>query len=388
MGTLTREPRRRVRARPGRPGAAPTPPAPYADRLARLAAALAPARARHVLVTNPADVGYLTGFLGGDSVLLAGPAGTRPVIISDFRYQEELDPLTRWCRVHIRSGAMPAAVAQVIAESRARRVAIQGDHMTAGERDDLARRVPACVLVAVSGLLAELRRRKDAGELALIRRAVRIQEAALLAVLPTIRPGQSELEIAARLEFEMKSRGSSAPAFETIVAARASSSRPHYRPGRVRTSRGGLLLIDWGATVGGYRSDMTRTFALGSWPRAMRDVYAVVLDAHRAAAAALRPGVSNRAVDAVARGIIARAGHGERFGHGLGHGIGCAIHEQPRLGHNVPEAPLAEGDVVTIEPGVYLPGVGGVRLENDYEVTARGSRCLCSLPLDRAWATL
>jgi Xaa-Pro aminopeptidase len=373
------------------PRAKPLPPqtplAVFKDRITRLRAALKPLRLSFALITNPADVAYLTGFLGGDSYLLVGPSSC--TIISDFRYQEELAAVEPLAEVHIRAGSLAAAVGDVFRLRRASKAAVQAEYLSLAEHKSLAKAVGGSArLVPSAGLLQPLRALKHPAEVALIRAAADIQQAALLATLPTIRPGQSELDVAARLEFEMKSRGSTSPAFETIVAARTNGSLPHYRPQAVRLASYQPLLIDWGATVRGYRSDMTRTFALGRWPARLKEVYAVVLDAHLAAAAALRHGATTRDVDAVARTIITRAGYGDSFGHGLGHGIGLNVHEDPRLSHMTPPKPLEQGMVVTIEPGIYLPGLGGVRLENDYLVTARGSQCLCSLPLDIDWATL
>ncbi len=346
------------------------------------------------LVTNPADVGYCTGFLGGDSYLLLPHQGSRgrPVIISDFRYEEELEHQKSFCDIHIRKGSLFDAVAGFMSEHRMTTCAVQTDHLTVTEFESLtkaARKASGCKLLSGNGILARLRAVKDASEVALIKGAIKIQEAALKAVLPTLRPGQSELEVAAALESEMKRRGASSPAFETIIAAGPSGSLPHYRPGKPKTAANKTLLIDWGAVSNGYRGDMTRTFAFGKWPAKLAEVYDIVLEAHHRAAAGLRAGVSTREVDTLARGFIAERGYGPRFGHGLGHGLGLYTHEGPRL-HHLPSAeePLKAGMVVTIEPGIYLPGIGGVRIEDDYLVTDKGSQNLCTLPKSRAWSTL
>jgi Xaa-Pro aminopeptidase len=254
--------------------------------------------------------------------------------------------------------------------------------MTIAERAGLARRLGAGGakrLTDTTGLVARLRVIKDAHEIGLIRKAARIQEAALKAVLPTIKPGQSELEVAARLESEMKTRGSSEAGFQTIVAAGANGSLPHYRPGSKKLSAGKPVLIDWGAVYKGYHADMTRTFALGKWPAKLREVYGVVLEAQMAAAAALGPGKSTADIDNVARAHITRHGYGEFFGHGLGHGIGLSGHEEPRLTNMLAPTRLEAGMVVTVEPGVYLSGVGGVRIEDDYVITEHRAENLCSL---------
>lgn len=363
---------------------------PHAPRLKRLGTLIAAQDAEALLVTNPNDVGYLTGFLGGDSYLLVPARGVRgrPVILSDFRYQEELEPVKSLAEVFIRTGSLTSAVAQVVGGRGLKRLAIQAEHATVAQRDALAKAMRGVKLSAATGLVGALRARKDAHEVKLIRRAIKIQQEALLAVLPTIKPGQTELEVAARLEAEMKSRGSSQPGFQTIVAARANGSLPHYRPGPVRIAANQPLLIDWGAVYGGYHGDMTRTFALGRWPKKIAEIYRIVLDAQLMAADALAPGKSTVEIDAVARDYIARHGYGEQFGHGLGHGMGLDGHEDPRLNRMFASAELEPGHVVTVEPGIYLPGVGGVRIEDDYLITETGAKNLCSLPKDMEWATL
>ncbi|GJQ29398.1 MAG: peptidase M24 [Phycisphaerae bacterium] len=359
----------------------------HAARIQRLRAALASRDEAWLLVTNPLDVAYLTGFLGGDSYLLVGPDGN--TIISDFRYEEELRPIRSIARIHIRTGAMSAAVAETLSGLGVTRCAIQPEYVTLHERDTLARAVgEGRTLVPLAGLVQALRLIKDDAEVAAIRRAVRIQEAALLAILPTLKPGQTELEVAGRLEAEMKSRGSREPGFQTIIAARANGSLPHYRPQRVTLAKNQPLLVDWGAVHLGYHGDMTRTFAFGKWPAKVKEIYRIVLEAQLAAAEALAPGKSTRAIDAVARDLITKAGYGQAFGHGLGHGLGFNGHEEPRLTHMLTETTLQPGMVVTIEPGIYLPGVGGVRIEDDYVITPTGAQNLCSLPKSLDWSTL
>lgn len=361
----------------------------HADRRARLRKALASHGVDAVLVTDPIDVGYLTGFLGGDSyLLLPATARSKPVVISDFRYQEELEPLKPAVSIHIRRGSFGDSIKTLSGGMQLGSIAVQGEHVSLAQFDTLGKAVGKKKLRPITGLVTDLRIRKDETEIAQIRRAVRVQEAALLAVLPTIEPGQTELEIAARLEAEMKSRGSSQPGFNTIVAAGANGSLPHYRPQRVKVRKNQPLLIDWGSVVEGYHGDMTRTFAVGNWSKTMIEIYDIVHEAHLAAAAALAPGKSTREIDGIARDHIAKAGYAEYFGHGLGHGMGMQGHEDPRLNPLYADRVLEPGHVVTIEPGIYLPGVGGVRLEDDFVVTERGAKNLCSLPMDRGWATL
>ena len=360
----------------------------YTARLAKLREAIGTYDISHLLVTNPIDVGYLTGFLGGDSYLLVAKAGGKPTIISDFRYSEELEPTKAIATVFIRKRSMAEAVAELVSDPAVVRCGVQPEHMTLGERDALGAKIGPSRLLPTTALVSGLRAEKDEHEIALISRAIRIQELALVATLPTIKPGQSELEVAARLEMEMKTRGSSQPGFPSIVAAKANGSLPHYRPGQEKVAGNQALLIDWGAIFAGYHGDMTRTFTLGKWPAKVREIYQIVLDAHNMTAAALAPGKKTSEIDAIARNHIAKHGYGEFFGHGLGHGMGMNGHEEPRLTNMLAPTLLKPGNVVTIEPGIYLPGIGGVRIEDDFVVTEKGARNLCSLPKDLEWCTL
>lgn len=358
---------------------------PYPGRLTRLRKLLAPSGADHILITNPLDVGYLTGFFGGESYLLTGQG--RPTLISDFRYEEELQPVKPLADIHIRTKPIAAAAASILGDRRIPRCAVQAEHMTLAEFESLSKLIHPAKLIPTTKLVEKLRIIKDESEIALMRKATRIQEQALLATLPTIKPGQTELEVAARLESEMKSRGSSKPGFESIIAARANSSLPHYRPGPVKLAANQPLLIDWGATYHGYQSDMTRTFTLGKWPKKIAEIYKIVLDAQQLAAAALAPGRTTREIDSIARDYIAKHGYAKQFGHGLGHGLGLSK-EPPYLHHMHDPMTIEPGHITTVEPGIYLPGIGGVRIEDIYIIHDRGAENLCSLPKDMAWATI
>ncbi len=363
----------------------------HSSRVTRLRSLLTLAELDHLLITNPLDVAYLTGFLGGDSYLVVSHSASKPILISDSRYQEEVAPHAVQCKIVIRKAAMSAAVLDVAAGLKGK-LGFQAEVMTVAESNSylaaFKKAKLSVKLVAAPNLLTKLRVVKDALEIGHIKAAVKIQEKSLLAILKKAKAGRTEQEIAARLEAEMQTRGSREASFHSIVAAAANSSRPHYTPNHTKLVKNDLLLIDWGAVVEGYHSDMTRTFALGKWPKKMKEVYKVVREAHDLAAAALAPGKRTLDIDAIARNHIKAAGFGDYFGHGLGHGIGFNIHEEPRVSYMAGDTVLAAGHVVTIEPGIYLPGVGGVRLENDFAITEKGSECLCSLPMDIDWATL
>jgi Xaa-Pro aminopeptidase len=223
-----------------------------------------------------------------------------------------------------------------------------------------------------------MRKIKDEGELKSIQQSIRVAEEAFDVLKQSIRLGQTELELAARIEYEMKRRGSHRPAFPTICAEGPNAALPHAHPGKRKVKSGSAILVDWGAWVGRYCSDLTRVLFVGSIPRELGKVYEIVLEAQRMAIAAIKPGVKMCDVDAVARNFIASQGYKKEFTHGLGHGVGIDIHEAPSLSWRSDEA-LAEGMVVTVEPGIYLPGVGGVRIEDDVLVAKRGCRILTRL---------
>ena len=362
---------------------------PYKDRLERLRALALKQNLNHILITNPLDVGYLTGFFGGDSYLVVSPRLT--TVLTDGRYVEELESVKPLASIFVRKGSMPEAVAEVFSSTRVDRCGFQSEHVTVADLANLTKALgkgPQNRLVATTNLVGQMRVIKDAHEIALIQKAVKLQEDALTATLKQIKVGQSEIEVAAILEFEMKSRGSSKPGFESIVAAKANGSLPHYRPSdKVKVTKGQPLLIDWGATWQGYQGDMTRTFTMGAWPKKVKEIYEIVREAQEASAAAMAPGKMCHEIDKIARDIIDNAGYGEQFDHGLGHGLGISK-EPPWLNPKYPDAKLEVGMVCTVEPGIYLPGVGGVRIEDQYVITEKGAKNFCTLPKNAEWSTL
>ncbi len=352
----------------------------YASRLSRLRTAVKAANVDGLLITNANDIRYLTPFSGEDSYALV--TARKLVLISDSRFAEEIEPLGKWLDIELRKGPIAEKVGEVAGDLKIAKLGVQAEHLTLDNRAQIAKAVGAKKVIETRGLLSKLRIIKDDVELAIIRKAIRCQQEALGATFADLRVGQSEADIAGRLEFEMKKRGADGPAFGTNVSAKANSSKPHYRPSsKVKLTSGKPLLIDWGARVEGYCSDMTRTWGIGSMPKKIRTIYAIVLDAQLAAIDAIHGGASCKQVDAVARRIIDGAGYGEYYGHGLGHGIGLDIHEGPSLSpRSGPRDLLEPGMIVTVEPGIYLPGVGGVRIEDDVLVTAKGRRVLSDWP--------
>lgn len=365
----------------------PNPPklstAPLAARLTALRKRIPAWRADALLITNPRDIRYLTGFVGEDSWAVVPASGGKVVIISDSRFDEEIDKAAPQAKKHIRDTktSLTTALDQVLLKLKARYVAIQEAYLTLHQTRVLSEKVKGVTFIPVDDGLLTQRAIKDKGEVTLLRRAVKIQQEGFRRTMATIKPGMTELEITARLEFEMMSLGAEGPAFQSIIAAGANSSLPHYRPGLAKVEKNNILLVDWGAKLGGYHSDMTRTVALGKMPAKIREIYQIVLDAQLASIAAIKPGALLKDVDAAARDLINKAGYEKQFQHGLGHGIGLQIHESPRFGHNS-EGECQEGQVVTVEPGIYLPGIGGVRLEDDILITKTGHEVLCDLPKD------
>lgn len=352
------------------------------QRQDRLRTRLQQAGCDALLVSNAKDIHYLTGFIGHDSLLLISDAGAW--IVSDARYDEYLDPWRASSVAQVVMGTrhrLDQAIAAVCADKHITRVAIQAEHLTVSARAAFAASLGDVTLQDSSGLVGELRMRKDEAEIASIEQAVAIQQDALRAALSRLELGMAERTFCAMLEYEMKVRGSFCPAFDAMVATGANSSIIHHVTGDSVIEQG-TLLLDWGAKVNGYSSDMTRTFALGAMPQKVQDIYAIVYEAQLAAIDACAPGVTCADVDAVARKVITDAGYGEQFGHGLGHGLGMDTHEPPFFNNLQTDITLEPGMVMTVEPGIYLPGVGGVRIEDDVLITETGSRVLSNWPKD------
>lgn len=351
------------------------------ERAARLAERIADRELDALLVTHLVNVRWLTGFTGSNAaaVVGAGEDGLR-CFVTDFRYlsqsAEEIDPA--WEREIAQD--LLAATVERLPGDRPLRLGFDDAHMSVEDHARLGELAGEGVeLVPAGGMVEELRAVKDAGELEKIRNAARLADAALEEVLGRGLVGRTERDIALDLEFTQRRMGAEAVSFPPIVAAGEHGALPHAQPRDVAVPAGTLVVIDWGAQLDGYASDCTRTFATGEIDPRDREVYDLVLRAQEEALAAVRPGPTGREVDAVAREIIDAAGHAERFGHGLGHGVGLEIHEGPRLARQS-DTKLEAGMVVTVEPGVYIPGAVGVRIEDLVAVTADGHEVLSGLP--------
>ena len=318
-----------------------------------------------VLITDLVNIRYLTGFTGSSGALLISPSQT--VFATDSRYDGQS---ARQCPDLERIIERPCADALLAraVSSGVVRVGFESSHVTVATHTTWLHGFPTASLIGRTELVEIGRVVKDEWEVALLRRACAISDDALAALLPDVVCGMTERDVARRLESYLFDRGADALSFETIVAAGENSAIPHHSPTDRALRTGDLLKIDFGAEFGGYHADMTRTFCLGSPAPWQVEIYDVVREAQEVGRAAVRAGADVSSVDAVARGFIQAAGFGEDFGHGLGHGVGLEIHEAPTLGP-LGTGILAPGTPVTVEPGVYLEGRGGVRIEDTLLVT-------------------
>jgi len=347
-------------------------------RLARLRSGLRERGVDGILVFGLENMRYLSGFTGDSGALLI--SATEAILVTDFRYVEQAREEAPDFRL-VRHEDFFETLAGEVRGLGLGSLAYEGDTVSVRRFARLQETLPGVAWVDQNGLVEGLRAVKDAQELALIEEAAAIADRAFTHILDYVREGAAEREIALELEWYLK-RHSEGPAFPSIVASGPRGALPHAQPGEKELRRGELVVLDFGAIVNGYHSDMTRTVAVRSADERSREIYEIVLRAQLAGLEAVRPGKTGREVDAVARDVIAAAGYGEYFGHGLGHGVGLAIHEDPPRLSPRGEVTLVENMVVTVEPGIYLPGFVGVRIEDLVVVTAAGARRLSQSPKD------
>ena len=351
---------------------------PFAIRRDKLRRLIRREDADAILVTNFINVSYLTGFTGDDSYLLVTPNGE--VLITDGRYTVQLGEECPTLTIDVRSPGMGMvdAVARVVTKARVRRLAVEANSMTVGLYDRVAEQLPKVALVPSIGLVEQLRVVKDRMEIAATREAIEIAERAFAVVRAGLRPQQTEKEVADQIDAQIRLVGGKGCSFSTIVAVGPRAALPHATPGHHQIGESDFVLIDWGASGSQYVSDLTRVLVTGRISPKLQRVYGVVLKAQRQAIRAIKPGKTLSDIDSVARNIISKAGFANNFGHGLGHGIGLEIHEGPRLAPGQ-EQPLKAGMIVTVEPGIYLPKWGGVRIEDDVLVTKNGHEVLTTV---------
>jgi Xaa-Pro aminopeptidase len=345
----------------------------HTSRRSRLLDRLSRSKAGAAAIAHPPNVRYLSGFSGSNAVLLISARDA--ILFTDPRYAlqagRECD-----CDVRVAPGPLWEEVARLVRKRKLARLAVEADRMPHTAWTRLAADLKGVSrLRPLDGAVEELRAVKDAGEIALIRASVNLCAEAYRAAIAKVLPQTTELELAAELDFQMRKLGAEGPAFETIVAAGDHSALPHARPRPVPVGRNRLLLVDVGASFNGYASDMTRVVHLGRPGRQARTLHRAVLEAQLEGIAALKPGARCSDVDAAARRALRRHGLDKYFQHSTGHGLGLEIHERPRLGRKA-DARIEAGMVVTIEPGAYLPGFGGVRIEDTVLAGESGAEVL------------
>jgi len=332
------------------------------------------------LSTHPANVYYLCGFTGSLAALLVerGPAR----LFTDGRFLIQSRQEVKKARVQIVSGSLLAGVGLYLRRSRVRRLAYEPALLTMAQFGELRKSTgPRIRFTRVFGLVEELRQVKSSDEITRMRKAAQLALAAFEEVLPLIRPGVREFELVAEIEYRMRRKGASGPAFDTIVASGRRSALPHARPSAKVLRKNELVVLDLGAILDHYCSDLTRTVFLGRAPARLRCWYRSVWEAQQAAKRALLPGAAEGEVDAAARRVLEQAGLARWFVHGTGHGLGLEVHEDPRLARGQKKT-LQAGNVVTIEPGIYLEAVGGIRIEDDFVVSQNGAIAFTKSPAE------
>jgi Xaa-Pro aminopeptidase len=324
--------------------------------------------------SKSAQIRYLCGYTGDNALLIV--LANEAILITDFRYKAAIAKEVKGAKKVIAEQSLfgeLAKIKQLTAKNL--RVGYLEDFLPVKLLGMMQKRLPNVLMVPTSGLVESLSIVKDAEEIESIERAVEISDVAFDRILQIIRPGVSELDVAAELEYQMKMLGSENPAFETIVASGYRGALPHGYASSKKIKKGEFVTLDFGAVYEGYRSDITRTVMVGKADARQKKIYNLVLKAQIAGCKKARAGLAGPQVDKVSRDIIAKAGYGKQFGHGLGHGIGLLIHEGPRLSTLSTDI-LKPGMVVTVEPGIYFEGWGGVRVEDDVVITKTGCRIL------------
>ncbi len=347
----------------------------YFTRLANLRESLRRKSIDGFLVNDIHNIRYLTGFSGSSALLLI--TKNKNIFITDFRYKNQAEQEVKGWDFTIEKKGMIKAI-----KNLSQKVGIKKLGLESSVSYDFFRKLSRDLnLKAFKGLVERLREIKDSHEIRSIREAIRRAESAFLEVKPYIKQGVRERSIALRLEERLKKKGCRHLPFEIIVASGPNSAMPHAKPTERKLMNGDLVIIDWGGEADGYFSDMTRAFLIdkGNGINKKKEIYQIVLEANKMAISLVCPGIESQEIDSSARNFIKKAGYGEFFGHGTGHGVGLQVHELPRITWNRREI-MKENMVFTIEPGIYLPEVGGVRIEDMVMVTPDGNRTLTALP--------
>ncbi|GAB4155803.1 MAG: Xaa-Pro dipeptidase [Planctomycetota bacterium] len=345
------------------------------DRLERLLPHFAEAGIDALYVTSEHNIHYLVGF-GEESFLLVTRTGT--MLFTDFRYVEEAEKLVTGAKVVRYGDDLYADIRSACDEHGVKTLGFESAAITHSAFSKLAASTCGLELRPTEGIVEKLRLIKEPAEIETIAQAARIADAALVDILPLLKPGVTENDLSAELKYRIFLRGASDVSFKPIIAFDANASLPHAKPGDRVLTANSMVQFDWGAKYRHYCSDCSRVFFIGEVPEEIEKIYNIVMEANDRAKAMLKPGASLREVDAAARNCIAEYGYGQYFGHGLGHGVGLEVHEAPRL--NTKSTYIArEGMIVTIEAGIYLPGIGGIRVEDLVAITSDGHRILTQL---------
>lgn len=328
------------------------------------------------LVTSPYNLRYFTNFTGTTG--LAVITLEKAYFVTDFRYTEQAAAQAEGFEIVKNVGPIFEEVANITEKDQINTLAFEENFVSFAEYAVLEEIISA-ELVPVAGMMEELREVKDADEIALIEKACEIADKGYSHILEYIKPGMTEIQVANELDFYMRSLGATSVSFDTIVASGLRSAMPHGVASEKVIEQGDMITLDFGCYYQGYVSDMTRTFAIGDPGEKLKEIYQVVLEAQLKVIEAAEPGITGIQLDAVARDYITEKGYGEAFGHSTGHGIGLEIHEGPNVSFRADKA-FVPGNVITDEPGIYLPGIGGVRIEDDLLITEKGNRVLNRSP--------
>lgn len=329
-----------------------------------------------IIFSDIKDIRYLSGFTGSEALLLLGESEI--FLLTDSRYTTQASQEAIGCSV-VEFREKLSAVAALVGRIGAASLGFQAASVSVSLHDDLARSLPDVRLVPLGSEIGLLRTIKDSLEIEYLEKIASLASEAFLGILSSIRPGITEKEVALQLEFALRTAGADDKSFDFIVASGERGALPHGRASTKTVRSGELVTVDFGAVMDGYNSDETVTLAVGQPDARQRTVYQTVKDAHDKALDAVRPGIALKVLDAIARDYIAAKGYGQFFGHGLGHGVGLDVHEKPVVSFRS-EDEAVEGMVFTIEPGIYIPGWGGVRIEDTVCVTADGCRVLTRVP--------
>lgn len=347
------------------------------SRVDKLRQALNKAGFEAIIIASPHNRRYLSGFTGTSGTLLITAADS--ILLTDFRYTTQASGQAAGFTV-VEHGPKPiASVRDLLLERGIRSVAFEQSHVVYADYMAWKEQLGEVELRPAGAIVEELRTIKDEQELATIQEACRLADAAFAHVQQMIQPGVKEIDLALELEMFMRVRGAAATSFDTIVASGARSALPHGVASEKAVEQGDFVTFDFGALYNGYCSDLTRTVVVGKPSDKHREIYNIVLEAQLHALEHIRPGMTGHEADALARDVIAKYGYGDRFGHSTGHGFGLEIHEQPRLAKQS-QTVLTPGMTVTVEPGIYIPGFGGVRIEDDIVITDSGIKILTSSP--------